>query len=194
MKRLSVLLFLQLALLACSTPDFPDDEPPSKEPPESDHLDLGSVIPWDIFRMPRENDETETAEQAPVSDWLRQRQKTCSQHPKTIEAQLQQHRKNFRADAQSPEPALAHSQLQALMLASCNPARTPGLFNDFLGQMTESTQWSEEYQALFELMASQQRAYANLERRFAELEALHQKTIEGIGNIERFLESQIEQE
>ena len=190
MKRLSLVCCVLFMLLACSTPDLPNDEPPASD---TDPLELPGTIPWETLE-PRDADEPHEALHPPLSDWLLQRRGVCSQKQKAIDAQLKRHQQNIRSAARSAEARAAHSQLQALMLVSCDPARTPGLFNDMLRQLTQSKQWPDDYQALFALMLSQQQAYSTLEQRFEELEARHQKTIEGIGNIERVLESQIEQE
>src|SRR5690606_38805653 len=84
----------------------------------------------------------------------------------------------------------AYAQLKALMLASCKPARTPGLLNNFLNSVEQYDHWPPEYSGLFALLRSEQQAYALLEEKYRELQTLHQETIDGIGNIEQSLENE----
>lgn len=141
--------------------------------------------------MPAPDDEAEFYLQ--VGDWLVQRQSACRQENEAIDAQLSRYRESFSEAPSGDEDApivLAYSQLKALMLATCNPARTPGLLKNFLDAITEYDQWPPEYSALFDLLQSEYQAYALLEEKYEALEARHQKTIDGIGNIEQSLESQ----
>lgn len=201
MKRLSCILLIGI-LGACSTSiELPETTTttPSQEPPESNQRDQRSELrpTTPSINVVEPSDFPENDLEAPypsIADWLLQRQGICSQSRDAIDAQLQRHRQSFSADVSQDEHILIHSQLQALMLASCEPAQTPGLFTEFIRHMARSPRWPEEYQALFALMSTQLQSYTSLEHRFHELEAQHQKTIEGIGNIERFLESQVEPE
>lgn len=187
MKRLS-LLFAFSILLACTAPmEIMDKEAPSEEPPEVTQQQRTEEIEQTEQERPEEK-ETHPA----VADWLLRRQGLCHQHRDAIDAQLERHRSAFIATSAKDQGVLLHSQLQALMLASCDPERTPGLFREFLQHMGRSTTMPLDYHALFELMSSQLNAYSALEQRYRELEARHQKTIEGIGNIERFLEPEAE--
>ncbi|MEX1033036.1 MAG: hypothetical protein WDZ30_06715 [Cellvibrionaceae bacterium] len=139
--------------------------------------------------------EPEPDQYLSIADWLVQRQTACDLSNDAIDAHLERYRGSFSNAPDEGDPAQlvhAYSQLKALMLASCNPARTPGLLNNFLTAVRDYSHWPPEYKALFDLLASEQRAYALLEQKYRELEARHKKTIEGIGNIERTLEDQTE--
>lgn len=190
MKRLSLML-IHCALLACSSADVVDQEVPSEEP-KVEHHESSSFSWWAREESEPQDDEAET--HPAVAEWLLRRQATCSQGPNTISAQLARHRRSFATDPDETQAEPIQSQLQALMLASCEPARTPGLLRKFLQHMESSRELSSDYQALFELMAAQLAAYSTLERRYRDLEARHQKTIEGIGNIESILETEAEPE
>lgn len=190
MKRLSLLLALSILPMACTAPtETMDNETPApRKPAEARSEELAEAS-----APPDKNTSPAEAELHPaVADWLLYRQVACNQKPSVIDAQLERQQRAGQSSAANDEFALVHSQLQALMLASCDPARTPGIFRQLLQRVKSSAEISTEYHALFELMGSQLNAYAALERRYQELDARHQKTIEGIGNIERFLEPQAE--
>ncbi|MGQ9426025.1 hypothetical protein ACXYTJ_04505 [Gilvimarinus sp. F26214L] len=164
-------------------PGTTDEDKP--EPP--DEVD-DSVISDATTEEPEELEEN----YLPVSDWLMQRKSVCEEDPQTIDLQLER----YVASMDEPIPedgddelVQAYSRLKALMLASCDPARTPGLIGRFLQSMRRYSHWPPEYEGLFDLLEEQYRAYVLLDDRYRELETRHQKTIEGIGNIERSLES-----
>lgn len=136
----------------------------------------------------------ESVHYLPVADWLVQRRTVCDQSNSAIDAQLARYRESLKSLPSGENAGVVHaySQLQALMLASCNPARTPGLLSTFLNSITRYGDWPPEYSALFDLLESEYQAYSLLEEKYQELESRHQRTIDGIGNIERNLESQTE--
>lgn len=148
------------------------------------------------LQLPSENthadEEVDEQYYLPVADWLVQRKDICQQDHEAIDAQLARYRESFSGAPESEEAPMvvAYSQLKALMLASCRPARTPGLLKNFLDSIRARNHWPPEYAALFDLLHSEYQAYALLEENYRELEARHQKTIDGIGNIEQSLESQ----
>ncbi len=93
----------------------------------------------------------------------------------------------------------AENQLfELLLLASCDPARTPGVLRNTLEKLANHAQWTQEKQALFNLIQAQSKAYdliegsyQNLKIEFKSLEAEHKKlqetlenTIKGIQQIE----------
>lgn len=105
-----------------------------------------------------------------------------------------------------PEPVaerenpVDEQKLNALLLASCEPARTPGVLNQLLAELTAEGTWPEEYAALFDLLISGQKAYASVEKIYLELEAEHaalqeehERTILGLGEIESQIEQQSQQ-
>jgi len=97
-------------------------------------------------------------------------------------------------------------QLNAVMLASCDPGRTPEMLSEILAVVTSEEGWPSEYMAFFDLLVTSHRAYKQADGRRRELqetyrglkkehEALqqdyraleieHQNTIKGISDIER---------
>lgn len=95
-------------------------------------------------------------------------------------------------------------KLNALLFASCKPARTPGILNQLLAELTAAGTWPEEYAAFFDLIIAGQRAYASVEKvyvdlekahtdlkqEFANLQQEHEKTIQGLSEIEAQIEQQ----
>lgn len=100
-------------------------------------------------------------------------------------------------------------QLNALMLASCDPGRTPGVLSEMLAAVTSGEHWPAEYMAFFDVLVASHRAYALLDERHHELKkkyqdlqtehetlqgdyrALqieHKNTIKGISDIERSID------
>lgn len=131
----------------------------------------------------------------PVADWLVQRQSICRQDWNSIQSQLQRYQQSVIESRprleQDAEVAQAYNQLKALMLATCRPARTPGLLKSLLVTIARQ-EWPPEYSALFALLENEYAAYAMLEGKYRQLEERHQKTIDGIGQIERSLEPEAE--
>ena len=87
--------------------------------------------------------------------------------------------------------AAERDQFELLLLASCNPARTPGLLRNTLKNLINHAQWTAEKQALFDLILAQSRAYDIVEGKYRDLELEYQKlqrelddTIKGIQQIE----------
>lgn len=81
-------------------------------------------------------------------------------------------------------------QLNELIVATCEPARTPGVLNQLLAELTAAGTWPEEYAAFFDLLISGQRAYAAVEKIYVELKQEHEKTIQGLSEIETQIEMQ----
>lgn len=88
-------------------------------------------------------------------------------------------------------------KLNALLFASCKPARTPGILNQLLAELTAAGTWPEEYAAFFDLLITGQRAYAtvekvyiDLEKAYGDLKQEHEKTIQGLSEIEAQIELQ----
>lgn len=87
------------------------------------------------------------------------------------------------------------ARLTALLKASCQPAKTPGVFNQLLADLTGAGTWPAEYAAFFELLIANQRAYALVEKLYLELKDEHervvldyQQTIQGLSEIEADIE------
>jgi len=94
------------------------------------------------------------------------------------------------ARATSPANGVDEEKLNALLLASCKPARTPGVLNQLLADLTASGTWPEEYAAFFDLLIAGQRAYATVEKVYLDLKEEHEKTIQGLSEIEAQIELQ----
>lgn len=134
--------------------------------------------------------------QRSVAQLLSLRLRICSAPASSRAAEL---------EAQLPESAanehpVDEQKLNALLLASCEPARTPGVLNQLLAQLTAAGTWPEEYAAFFDLLIAAQKAYASVEKVYLELEAEHQalqeeheRTILGLGEIESQIEAQSQQ-
>ncbi len=127
--------------------------------------------------------ELENAEPSPersVAEWLSQRQAICAGLDKATE----------------PNPAkqggtqTREDTLDLLMMTTCRPASTPGLLSEVLQSLTKLGPWPEEYLALFGLLNSGQKAYAEVEKLYHDLKSEHEKTIQGLSEIENDIESQ----
>lgn len=90
----------------------------------------------------------------------------------------------------TPVNGVNEEKLNALLLASCKPARTPGVLNQLLADLTASGTWPEEYAAFFDLLIAGQRAYATVEKVYLDLKTEHEKTIQGLSEIEAQIELQ----
>lgn len=199
MKRLR-LCALCLTLAGCG-------QSPVEPAPSAELDDKDSVVTARSAAAEKSTEQVKATEQTestsapeeyylPVADWLVQRRGACQQDREAIRAQLERYRQSFGNTAPTDEEAQvvrAYSQLKALMLASCSPARTPGLLNSFLREMESYEHWPPEYTALFDLLRSEYEAYSLLEDKYRQLEHRHRKTIDGIGNIEQSLENGREQ-
>lgn len=131
--------------------------------------------------------------QRSVSELLNLRLRLCGARPELREALIEDQPVLAR---ESGNP-VDEKRLNALLLASCEPARTPGVLNQLLAQLTAEGIWPEEYAALFDLLIAGQKAYATVEKVYQELEASyaalqeeHEQTILGLGEIETQIEEQ----
>ncbi|MEY4591102.1 MAG: hypothetical protein RL497_3178 [Pseudomonadota bacterium] len=112
--------------------------------------------------------------------------------------------------SQKEAVAALEEKLDGLMLASCEPANTPGLMGEVLNHLVNLGEWPAEYAALFDLLRSEQRAINQLSARaqesarenaelrqtlqtqkdeFSKLQGSYKETIKGIGEIEETLDS-----
>jgi hypothetical protein len=71
------------------------------------------------------------------------------------------------------------------------------VLNQLLADLTAEGTWPEEYAAFFDLMIAGQRAYASVEKVYVDLEKAygdlkheHEKTIQGLSEIEAQIEMQ----
>jgi hypothetical protein len=195
MKPLELMICCSLLLVGCSqtttAPDVAgetvDTKAERQEAVEKSIEDVGTVAATapDDAVGPEER-------YLPVADWLVQRQSVCRQEWESIQNQLQRYQQDLAETDPQPDPSAevvqAYTQLKALMLATCRPARTPGLLKNLLINVAQY-EWPPEYIALFDLLEAEYGAYAVLEERYRDLEKRHQQTIDGIGRIEQSLES-----
>lgn len=86
--------------------------------------------------------------------------------------------------ADNSHPGVDEALLNQLLMASCSPAKKPGVLNQLLADLTSAGTWPEEYAAFFDLMISGQRAYAAVEKVYLDLKQEHEKTIQGLSEIE----------
>jgi hypothetical protein len=132
--------------------------------------------------------------QRSVNQLLLERLAVCNTPPEEQDAVLN---KLLTTDQKPPANGVDENKLDALMLASCRPARTPGVLNQLLADLTAEGTWPEEYAAFFDLMIAGQRAYASVEKVYVDLEKAygdlkheHEKTIQGLSEIEAQIEMQ----
>jgi hypothetical protein len=145
-----------------------------------------------------------------LADIVLQRQQLCLIPNTDRLRMLDDYRSVFVEHTASPDIleatlSQAEHKLTGLLLASCNPARTPGVLSEMLAVVTEDD-WPVEHMAFFDVVLSSHRAYVLLDNRHRavqeenaklrdqvdalkeEYEALrleHEKTIKGISDIER---------
>lgn len=126
--------------------------------------------------------------QRTIHELLVERLALCSNPPADQEAYLNQ--VVVRGPVRSGSAGVDEEKLNALLLASCKPARTPGVLNQLLADLTASGTWPEEYAAFFDLLIAGQRAYATVEKVYLDLKEEHEKTIQGLSEIEAQIELQ----
>lgn len=121
---------------------------------------------------------------------------------KTLRSQLQHLRKDDSSNLEE--------ELNGLLLTSCEPASTPGLMGEVLNHLVNLGQWPVEYDNLFDLLRSQQRAISqynaraldssrenqelrqalqNQKEEYNKLQSSYKEAIKGIGDIEETLDS-----
>lgn len=132
--------------------------------------------------------------QRSVNQLLTQRLSLCGAPTAEQDALLA---RNLKPQSESSASGVDEAKLDALLLASCKPARTPGVLNQLLVELTAAGTWPEEYAAFFDLLISGQRAYASVEKiyvdlgkAYADLQHEHEKTIQGLSEIETQIELQ----
>lgn len=132
--------------------------------------------------------------QRTVNQLLLERLALCNTPPAEQDAYL--NRVMVAKNSQRPG-AVDEEKLDALLFASCKPARTPGILNQLLAELTAAGTWPEEYAAFFDLLIAGQRAYATVEKVYVDLEKAHadlkqehEKTIQGLSEIEAQIELQ----
>lgn len=129
----------------------------------------------------------------PVAQLLAARQVLCRLPTVERDGRLRLYRRFFiekegdEAGLQSETGAAVSQQTHlfyALMLATCEPHRTPGLMSEMLSAADATGGWPEEHEALLDLLMAERDAYTALNDEYRELLQQHEKTIQGIKNIE----------
>src|SRR5690606_23720056 len=120
--------------------------------------------------------------QRSVTEWLSQRHASCTGLETATEAMVPV---ATITSAQSIE-----EQLDVLLISSCRPASTPGILSEALHSLSRAGSWPEEYLALFDMLNSSQKAYSAVEKLYRELKMEHEKTIQGLSEIEDDIEAQ----
>ncbi len=92
--------------------------------------------------------------------------------------------------APKPKAESIEVQLDAMLLASCQPDASPGQLNRLLADLGRAGTWPREYVALFDLLLSSQKAYGVVEKMYRDLRDEHEETIRGLGEIEADIELQ----
>ena len=122
-----------------------------------------------------------------IEDLLIERLTLCNDPPEELDAYLSP---IIARTTVADEGTVDEEKLDALLLASCKPARTPGMLNQLLADLTTAGTWPEEYAAFFYLLIAGQRAYASVEKIYLDLKSEHEKTIQGLSEIEAQIELQ----
>lgn len=173
------LLILIIACTGCSV-SLPslhhgrESSPPDLSPSEAP---LGEM-PSSVLRPQRT-----------VSELLLQRLVMCDEPESARQARLADYPSVGQAKP-IVSGTVDEARLNALLVASCEPASTPGILNQLMADLTGAGTWPEEYAALFDLLISGQRAYAAVEKVYWELKQEHDKTIQGLSEIETQIEQQ----
>lgn len=147
--------------------------------------------------------------QRSLEELLAYRMNACNQDKlqraeqiRSLRAQVQHLRKDDNSGLEE--------ELNGLMITSCEPASTPGLMGELLNHLVNLGQWPVEYDNLFDLLRSQQRAITqynaraldssrenqdlrqalqNQKEEFNKLQSTYKEAIKGIGDIEETLDS-----
>lgn len=142
------------------------------------------TIPAQVEEAPAatavKSDNTGNLPKRTVAEWLAQRQAICAGLENV-------------AETGPPKQQFARSRedkLDLLMITTCRPASTPGMLSEVLQSLMKLGPWPEEYLALFDLLNSNQKAYASVEKLYHDLKTEHEKTIQGLSEIENDIELQ----
>lgn len=129
----------------------------------------------------------------PVAQLLSARQVLCRLPARERDSRLRLYRRFF-VEKEGDEKRLQRETgaavsrqthlFYALMLASCEPQRTPGAMVEMLAVAETASGWPEEHEALIDLLKAEREAYSLLNTEYRDLRRQHEKTIQGIKNIE----------
>lgn len=117
-----------------------------------------------------------------VTEWLSQRHAICTGLETATEAMV--------PVATISAGQSLEEQLDVLLVSSCRPASTPGILSEALHSLSRAGSWPEEYMALFDMLNSSHKAYSAVEKLYRELKMEHEKTIQGLSEIEDDIEAQ----
>jgi hypothetical protein len=171
----SGMLLLVLAIAGCSTATLPVRPP--------DNIAQSAVL---------------LQPQRPISELLNVRLYLCAQNPALRAEALAGEKAYWQQYARPGDPTwVDEDKLNALLVASCQPALTPGVLRQLLAELTAAGTWPEDYAAFFDLLIAGHKAYASVEKLYfdlskdhAALKKEHERTIKGLGEIETEIEEQ----
>ncbi|HEY6528249.1 MAG TPA: hypothetical protein VIZ65_06110 [Cellvibrionaceae bacterium] len=148
--------------------------------------------------------------QRTLHELLAHRVVLCSQEKSQRAEQMRLLRNQLQLHTRKDAASDIDEGLDGLMLTSCEPASSPGLMGEVLNQLVNLGEWPAEYDHLFDLLRSEQRAISqynarnldsareNTELRQAlqaqkeelnKLQSSYKEAIKGIGEIEETLDS-----
>ncbi len=188
------------SLTGCSYVGWMDDEP-----------DRAVDNPAMVSASAQEADEEQVVS---LSELMLQRLQLCLRPAEDRSRLLDDYRALYVDDIATTEhldddSVRRTNELNALMLASCDPARTPGVLSEMLATVTSEEEWSADYMAFFDLLVASHRAYVlvdesrvDLNKKFEHLQLMHEQlqqdyqalqvehenTIKGISDIERSID------
>jgi hypothetical protein len=122
-----------------------------------------------------EHSKTTLSPERSVEQLLMDRMRICELPPEDSEAL---YTASLNRKTRPHSQAVDEEKLDALLLATCKPAQTPGIFRQLLTDLTRQGTWPPDYAALFELLAANQKAYAVIEGMYVKLQQDHQQTIQ----------------
>lgn len=147
--------------------------------------------------------------QRSLNELLAHRLTLCSLD-KTQRAEQVKALRNTLSHLRKDDSSSLEDELDGLLVTSCEPASTPGLMGEVLNHLVSLGQWPSEYDNLFDLLRSQQRAISQYNARaldsnrenqelrqalqsqkeeYSKLQSTYKEAIKGIGEIEETLDS-----
>ncbi|MFZ5654191.1 MAG: hypothetical protein ACOY42_07325 [Pseudomonadota bacterium] len=129
-----------------------------------------------VQTRPAREDCTTTAPPG-VEHWLAERERLCRLSPDAQKSEFK--RLDGNGDA-----ATRHARMAKMILASCQPALTPGLLRQSLGEASRIADLSAAERRLIDLIRAFDESNRILETRNQHLKSELEKTVDGIREIE----------
>lgn len=166
-----------------------------------------ATLPYPETNTP--NTQTKLHPQRSLNELLAHRLTLCSLD-KTQRAEQIKTLRSTLLHLRKDDSSNLEDELDGLLLTSCEPASTPGLQVEVLNHLVSLGQWPSEYDNLFDLLRSQQRAISQYNARaqdssrenqelrqalqsqkeeLTKLQSTYKEAIKGIGDIEETLDS-----